>query len=80
MGQLEDTYLNIGIAADTLARATVPGYPREEVVIRITNGAIFIDGQGEPSIRVGTLGVEPSVDDWRRAVMFLAAQLRNSVA
>ena len=77
---LADVLLDIGIAADTLARATINGFPREELVIRITNGAIFLERPGEAPIRAGTPGLEPTADDWRRAVTMLIAQPTRALA
>lgn len=66
--RLVDHFLEVGIAADTLARLTVYG----KLEVRIAKGRIEITESGEPTVFwVGTQFVEPSASDWTTAADYI---------
>ena len=64
--RLEEHFIRVGIAATHLAHASVEGYPHEMSDFTMKWGKLSF---GDHS--TGTLGVEPTADDWERLVLML---------
>lgn len=74
---LLDYYLELGAVMHALSAASVR---REDVQVALVGGRIYIGYADEPwqgaECICGTFGIEPTADDWMRAVLYVAERPR----
>ena len=66
-----DHWIDVGSAVDFITRALVDRFPTT-LTVTMSDGWIVVSRAGEEVYRVGTKGVEPTGDDWRRVASRLS--------